>query len=67
MADTVILRPLLKCPAFFTSRKVLKITNSVQKRVFKLLFFKATKKTLGADLFLETNKMAVAPSIQQIQ
>ena len=35
----------------FTSRKVQKVTHSAQKKVFKLLFFKATKKTTGADFF----------------
>ena len=49
MAGTVILRSFLKCPDFFAFRKVQKMTHSALKRVFKLLFFKATKKTLGTD------------------
>ena len=38
-------------PCLFTSKKVQKIIHSQQKGVFKLLFFKATKKTLGADFW----------------
>ena len=52
MVDTEILRPFLKCPAFFTSWKVQKITHSAKIKVYKLLFFKAAKKTLGAHFWI---------------
>ena len=39
---TEILRPFFKCPDFLHPKKYKKITHFAQKRVLKLLFFKAT-------------------------
>ena len=43
---------IFEMPCLFTVRKVLKIAYSAKIRVLKLLFFKATKKTLGADFLI---------------
>ena len=42
---------IFEMPCLFTFKKLPKITHSAQKRVFKLLFFKATKKRFGTDFF----------------
>ena len=47
---------IFEMPCLLTFRKAQKITHSTQKRVFNLLFFKATKKTLGADFFCRPMK-----------
>ena len=43
---------IFEMPCLFAFRKVQKITHSSKIRVLKLLFFKATKKTLGADFWI---------------